>query len=285
MFNYLNANNIIDNECEIFHKGVRDDNSINVLKCKKTGTMFLDKIAEINYSQKGSNYWSSETINESHAKTYDDDFRRSNIIKEFDNINSILDFGCGNGGLLNLIDNKIKKYGIELNNDSINYLNQNNVKAYNSLSQIEGEIKFDCISLFHVLEHLSNPIEILIEIKKYMHDKTILIIEVPSANDILITKYNCKSFKNFTFWSEHLCLYTAETLSQLLKKVKFTEISIKNEQRYNIFNHLHWITNNKPGGHKICDHNKKCEKDLIESYNNYLKNSNSTDTIIAYCSL
>ena len=44
MFNYLNTNNIISNECEIFHNGVRDDNSINVLKCKKTGTLFLDKI-------------------------------------------------------------------------------------------------------------------------------------------------------------------------------------------------------------------------------------------------
>jgi 2-polyprenyl-3-methyl-5-hydroxy-6-metoxy-1,4-benzoquinol methylase len=282
MFNYLNTNNIIGNEFEIFHKGVRDDNSINVLKCKKTGTLILDKIIDSDYSQKGLNYWSSKSISESHIKTYDDDIRRVNLIKGFNNVNSILDFGCGNGGFLNLIDNKIKRYGIELNNDCITYLNQNNIKAYKSLTQIEDEIKFDCITLFHVLEHLSNPIEILTEIKKYMHDKTILIIEVPSANDILINKYNCDSFKNFTFWSEHLCLYTDETLLKLLEKVNFTNISIKNEQRYNIFNHLYWITHNKPGGHKIWNCN---ERELIESYNNYLKNNNCTDTILAYCFL
>jgi len=282
MFNYLNKNSIIGDDYEIFHKGVRDNNSINVLKCKQTGTLFLDKIVENDYSNKGLNYWSVKTISESHIKTFDDDYRRSNLIKPFNNINSILDFGCGNGGFLKLIDDKIKKYGIELNNDCITYLNEIGIKAYNCLNQIEDDIKFDCITLFHVLEHLSNPIETLNEIKKYMHKETILIIEVPSANDILINKYNCEKFKDFTFWSEHLCLYTNETLSNVLSNVNFTNITINNEQRYNIFNHLYWITNNKPGGHKIWNCN---EQNLIESYNNYLKNNNYTDTLLAYCLL
>jgi 2-polyprenyl-3-methyl-5-hydroxy-6-metoxy-1,4-benzoquinol methylase len=168
MFNYLNKNGIIGDDYEIFHKGVRDNNSINVLKCKQTGTLFLDKIIEIDYSNKGLNYWSVKTISESRIKTFDDDNRRSNLIKQFNNINSILDFGCGNGGFLNLIDGKIKKYGVELNTDCVNYLNKTDIKVYNSLNQIEDEIRFDCITLFHVLEHLCNPIETLIEIKKYI---------------------------------------------------------------------------------------------------------------------
>ena len=93
MFNYLNKNELIGNEYEIFHRGVRDDNSINVLKCKTSGTLFLDKIIDSDYSNKGLNYWSSNTISESHIKTFDDDTRRTNLIKQLNNINSILDFG------------------------------------------------------------------------------------------------------------------------------------------------------------------------------------------------
>ena len=115
-----------------------------------------------------------------------------------------------------------------------------------------------------------------------MHCNTILIIEVPSANDILINKYNCESFKKFTFWSEHLCLYTNETLLKILQKAIFTNITIDNEQRYNIFNHLYWITHDKPGGHNIWNSN---EQNLIAAYNDYLKSNNYTDTLLAYCVL
>ena len=34
-----------------------------------------------------------------------------------------------------------------------------------------------------------------------MNDKTLLIIEVPHADDFLISEYNCNEFKKFTFWS------------------------------------------------------------------------------------
>jgi hypothetical protein len=62
--------------------------------------------------------------------------------------------------------------------------------------------------LNHVLEHLKDPIQILNQIKKYMNKNTLLIIEVPHANDYLIKDMRCETFKKFTFWSEHYILYT-----------------------------------------------------------------------------
>ncbi len=282
MLNYLKENKIIEGNYSIFHNGVRDDSSINILKCNDTNMLFLDKLSVKDYSNKGSQYWGVESIKESHKKTIDDDTRRLELIKQLGNITNILDFGCGNGGFLQLLDKKIEKYGIDLNVDSINYLNENNIKCYNDLNKIASDIKFDCITMFHVLEHLQNPIEILIDLKKFMHKETILIIEVPSATDILINSYKCESFKNFTFWSEHLCLYTKETLYKLICVSGYNNIRIENEQRYNIFNHLYWLSNNKPGGHKIWNYE---DNDLINSYNNFLKKNDSTDTLIAYCKL
>jgi len=69
------------------------------------------------------------------------------------------------------------------------------------------------------------------------------------------------------FWSEHLILYTEQSLIKLLNVVGFHNIKIIYYQRYNIFNHLNWLSNGKPGGHK---NNKFNDNDLIQSYNNFL---------------
>ena len=172
-------------------------------------------------------------------------------------------------------------FGIELNESLITHMkNEENIKIYKNINDIPNEIKFDCIMLNHVLEHLYDPMDILNKLKLRMNKKTLLIIEVPHANDYLI-KMNCESFKKFTFWSEHLILHTEETLNILLKKVGFTKrVEIKYYQRYNIFNHIQWFNEGKPGGHKT---NKYQDEMLILSYNNFLMKNKMTDTLIAYC--
>ena len=51
-------------------------------------------------------------------------------------------------------------------------------------------------------------------------------------------------------------------------------------QRYNIFNHLYWLSNGKPGGHKNTNYN---DNNLIHSYNEFLIKNKKTDTLIAHC--
>ena len=91
---------------------------------------------------------------------------------------------------------------------------------------------------------------------------------------------NCDKFKKFTFWSEHLILHTEQSLMTLLKMVGFSNIEITYYQRYNIFNHLNWLSNGKPGGHKNNNFN---DDNLIKSYNDFLVKNKKTDTLIAYC--
>ena len=141
----------------------------------------------------------------------------------------------------------------------------------------------DIITMFHVLEHLCDPIKVLIELKKKMHKESLLIIEVPHANDILISYYNNHDFKKNTFWSEHLILHTQKSLENLLINVGFSNIKVVFEQRYNFFNHIHWITKGKPGGHNILFDNNYY--DLNNEYNKFLIEEKITDTLIAYCKI
>jgi 2-polyprenyl-3-methyl-5-hydroxy-6-metoxy-1,4-benzoquinol methylase len=276
---YYLKNGII-NSVILFHKGVRDDLNINVYKDNFTGALVLNKIKKHNYENNGLSYWSSKNIKEARNKTYDDDIRRYNQLNKI-NYTSLLDFGCGNGGLLKIIKDTDKNkdiMGLELNRDLVDYLNNENIKAINNIKEIPNNL--DCIMLNHVLEHLYDPIKTLKHIKNKMKKKTILIIEVPHAHDFLISEYKCEAFKKFTFWSEHLILHTEKSLNTLLKKVGFSDIKITYYQRYNIFNHLQWLSNGNPGGHK---NTKFKDINLINSYNNFLIKNKKTDTLIAYC--
>tara|TARA_A100001015_G_scaffold207361_1_gene231889 strand:- start:4359 stop:5204 length:846 start_codon:yes stop_codon:yes gene_type:complete len=277
---YYIKNKIINQDIKLYHKGVRDDDSINVFKDNENGALVLDKIKEQNYELKGLNYWDSNNVIEARNKTYDDDIRRYNQIKNI-NYTTLLDFGCGNGGLLKIIKNNHEDknvIGLELNESLIEYLNNENIPTYNDINKIPDNI--DCIMLNHVLEHLYDPISSLKNIKYKMNEKTLLIIEVPHADDFLINEYNCNDFKKFTFWSEHLILHTEKSLLNLLNIVGFSNIKITYYQRYNIFNHLYWLSNGKPGGHKNNNYN---DNELIESYNNFLIKNKKTDTLIAHC--
>tara|TARA_B100000575_G_scaffold278860_1_gene266624 strand:+ start:18311 stop:19159 length:849 start_codon:yes stop_codon:yes gene_type:complete len=280
MENYLLKHDIISNDIQHFHKGTRDISNINVMKCNKTGLIFLDKHVKFDYN-KGVDYWDKTSIEKCREKTFDDDNRRSLICKKYiyENCN-LLDFGCGHGGLLSLLPNNINKFAIDLNSTLFPLLKKEKIIPFTNINNIDK--KMDFITMFHVLEHLSDPIQILKNIKNKMSENGVLIIEVPYAKDILFNLYDNNEFKNFTFWSQHLILYTKNTLEKILKISGFKNIHIENTQRYNLFNHLYWLSKSKPGGHKKWGSYEE-DKNLIKAYNDFLIRNDTTDTIIAYC--
>ena len=113
-----------------------------------------------------------------------------------------------------------------------------------------------------------------------MKQESILIIEVPHAMDILLETFDLESFKKFTFWSEHLALYTRNTLTLLLNYCGFIEEKVLGKQRYPLSNHLKWLKDNKPGGHnEFVDFN---DTNLNLAYEKLLNDIDRTDTIIGY---
>ena len=245
------------------------DKKMNVYQDIKTRVIFLEKYFTNNFYKKK---------NVKLKKFFDDDIRRykkfSNLIKN----KSLLDFGCGWGGFLKNFKNKKNNYGVEVRKDCINYINKKlDLKIFQNLDQIKK--KFEFITLFHVLEHIPKQIETLKMLKKKLKKNGTIIIEVPHAKDFLIETVNLKSFKNFTFWSEHLILHTEESLNKFLKLAGFKKIEFIYYQRYNINNHFKWILENKPNGHN--ENKKMFNVNIQKRYNSFLENSKLTDTLIA----
>jgi hypothetical protein len=101
-----------------------------------------------------------------------------------------------------------------------------------------------------VLEHLPDPKATLTGLSGFLKKKGQIIIEVPSADDALLTLYKCEAFSHFTYWSCHLFLFNSRTLKKLADQARLRINYIKQVQRYPLSNHLFWLVQGKPGGHE-----------------------------------
>ena len=118
------------------------------------------------------------------------------------------------------------------------------------------------------------------KIREKIKDGGRIVIEVPHANDFLLSTLKLESFKKFTLWSQHLVLHTRHSLELTLKEAGFKDVLIEGVQRYNLSNHLSWISQDRPGGHKS-DLSIIESKDLNLAYANSLSKIDKTDTLVA----
>ena len=87
------------------------------------------------------------------------------------------------------------------------------------LEQSES-VRFDLISLAHVLEHLPDPVEYLINLRKTLLEPAgWLLIEVPNL------------YAHDSFEPAHLVAYSAHTLRQTLEKAGFEIVRLEKHGR------------------------------------------------------
>ena len=264
------------------------DKKIRVIRDKKIEIIFLEKFVtnsnfykSTKYKKNDREFTNIKIKNQKHSlpTNVKDDSRRAKQFNKIFRNRDVLDFGCSWGGLLRKIKNSKSLNGVEIRKECVKYIKKN-LKKINLSDNIESfSKKFDIISLFHVLEHLPNQIQILKLLRSKLKKKGKLIIEVPHAKDFLILQSELKEFKDFTFWSEHLILHTQKSLKTFLLKSGFKKIKIQFYQRYNFSNHLGWFLKKKPGGHLFYKgfSNKKLDK----VYKDNLIKLGQTDTLIA----
>ena len=168
---------------------------------------------------------------------------------------------------------------VELQQNYIDELNSSDISCVNSLDAIDDK-SLDVVVSFHVIEHLPNPLETLSELMLKAVSGGQVLIEVPHANDFLLSAVDCEEFKQFTLWSQHLVLHTRESLRKTLEFVGLKDIQIEGVQRYPLSNHLNWLAKGKAGGHKsplsVLDSDV-----LFNAYQSSLARIDATDTLVA----
>ena len=132
--------------------------------------------------------------------------------------------------------------------------------------------------MFHTLEHIPSQISCLKMLKNKLYPNGKIIIEVPHANDVLISKTKLNKYLKFIFIQEHLIVHTTNSLKKLLKYCGFKNIKIKYFQRHNLNNFIFWTTKGKPDGHNLLN---IVNRQTNIKYDKYLIRNKITDTLIA----
>ncbi|EMO24446.1 class I SAM-dependent methyltransferase [Leptospira santarosai] len=267
---------------------VRDNPELDIWECNGCGLVYLSSLNHITeHHYENSGMHGSEVVSvlswlrESDA----DDERRYNFLRSKLMDKRLLDFGCGAGGfLLKALKETSISEGIELELRLQEHYKEEGLKVWTNLEKvINTNRKFDIITAFHVIEHLTDPRKTISQLASMLSDDGELIIEVPNSNDALLVLYESDAFSKFTYWSQHLFLFNNDTLAKLIKQSGLKLNWIKQVQRYSLSNHLYWLSKKKPGGHIHWSFLEN--KEIHRMYESQLASLGLCDTVIASVSL
>lgn len=262
---------------------VRDNKKLKILECNDCGLVYLSStthIKKLHYEKSGMHNGIKPNVNSWLKANRVDDMRRYKLLKNYISNKKIIDFGCGAGGFLKLISKVAKDAnGVELEQAMQQSYIARKLNVFTDLKfAIQSKKKWNILTAFHVVEHLSDPIKILSKLSKLMTNKGEMFIEVPNSEDALLTLYKNNAFQNFAYWSQHLYLFNVNNLKELAKKAKLKVKWTKYVQRYPLSNHLYWLSEGKPAGHKVWNF---LNDDLLNrKYESKLASRGITDTII-----
>lgn len=242
---------------KIITKKIRDNIECNVVQCLSCNLVSLENHTK-NIIDYDKNYRKTHSpilgkqLSPSEFFDYELPFQEPRVkrIKSLLNLNmDVLEIGSSAGHFLYSIKDYVKSLtGIELDKSFAKFAkNISNFTIYDEPIEkinFNGK-KFDIIFLFHVLEHIQNPKNFLLEIKKHLKDSGTIYLEVPNIDDALYSIYNLKSYKEFYFRLPHVYYYSNPTLEKMLHSCGF-EGKIEFQQDFSFLNHIHWLQNDFP---------------------------------------
>ncbi len=148
--------------------------------------------------------------------------------------NYLLDVGCGVGFFLREAKNRgWQVYGTEYSGEGIKRCEEKGIEVRQGKLDANqfGDISFDVITSFEVIEHINNPVEEMKEISKLLRPGGLFYVTTPNFNSI--SRNLLKQQWNIIGYPEHLSYYTRKTLKKLLqssgfrhKKILTTGVSI-----------------------------------------------------------
>ena len=162
--------------------------------------------------------------------TRDDLFR---LIKG--NPDSILDVGCGYGLTAKRIKERFNSklaFGIEINREAAIKAEENLdgvlVIDLNKTCELPLKEKFDLIILADILEHLANPIDLLVSLKNLLNENGQIIISIPNIRNWriifeLIFKGDWRYRNKGILDSTHLRFFTKKSAERMIKSAGYYE--------------------------------------------------------------
>ena len=168
----------------------------------------------------------------------------------------LLEVGCSAGQFLSAIERHVRiAFGVDADTAAIEHANK--VSGCPTFPTLEAlathmgtfpkgfEARFDVICTYQTLEHTHDPHMFLEMLKPFLAPNGVVVIEVPSINDPLLTLYDAPGYREFFYHSAHNWYFSPESLDALMEDCGFAG-HVECVQDYNFLNHLSWVHTGKP---------------------------------------
>ena len=276
-----------------YHRKKSGADEIVLLRCSRSGVIFVDNPndvrAELRDHCADLSYWGSHDRELGLRHCGPDDRRRAGLLRSAVAGKRWLDVGTGLGGLLDLLkDTAREAAAVESQHGARRMLRDLGYAVFSALEEVP-DASVDVMTMFHVYSFVPDPIAFLAVAARKLAPGGSLCIETPNARDALLTQFDCAAFREFSLWgegrrgSEHLILHTRDSLTRFIAAGGLRLASVEGIQRYPLANHLHWLAEEKPGGHVAWQHLLNARLD--HDYEQLLASLDLTDTLIAWARL
>jgi 2-polyprenyl-3-methyl-5-hydroxy-6-metoxy-1,4-benzoquinol methylase len=206
---------------------IPDRNFFRWVKCNECGLLRSDPVIELNldklYEESSFDY---STESDVLSKTY---MRLLKKVKNRFNYSSVLEIGGGNGFFLDaVLRTGIKNVcgiepSIEAIDSSSDQVKPKMIKGMLSRNIVKN-LKFDVVTIFHVLDHLPDPLDSLQICREALNPRGTVLIAVHNCESVSARILNSKSP---IFDVEHTYLYSKSSLKALLHAAGYEDVRVK----------------------------------------------------------
>lgn len=220
--------------CPICHGNVLNDrfvvNDFNIVQCRSCKLMFVkEKVSQEEldsyYKQPCWNWAYLDSKNTENLQYYYLNLR--DIITEHTGNGAILDIGCNAGYFLDVMDG-FERYGIE-RSESAGKVAKERYEDNIFIGKFEDYKKpnflFDCITMQDVLDHVTDPVEVLKKCNDLLRVDGVLVVKVHDM-DSLYAKVMGKNYYAF-IPPGHLFYFNKNSITILLDKAGFDTVLSK----------------------------------------------------------
>lgn len=199
-------------------------------KCLECNSIYVrDNLDDKNIDKEDSEKFVREYLNE--KKLYEDYFNNKlALLEKYKKPGTILDIGCGAGVFMQSANAKgwlvtgvdasraVKKYARGL-------------KMEVKFGKIENigfkDESFDVITMFQTIEHIGNPLSVVMKVRKLLKPGGIFLMTTPDENGFMARLMGKRWFGYRNI--EHLFFYNTTSFRSLLKIAGFNKIKIEKE--------------------------------------------------------
>lgn len=141
----------------------------------------------------------------------------SNTVEELPTHGTVLDVGCGVGGMLEYFEDQgWDAVGCDLDSRAVEFGRERGIRLFEcSPAGLSLDETPDVVVLSHVVEHFSNPVESLTAVRELCGEDTIVYVEVPGVKQLSPFRQYYHSDFLQQLQNAHTYYFTSRTLRNL----------------------------------------------------------------------